>query len=55
MTILEKIRQAKTKQDLDFLTQEIIFSPDHKENIEAFKVRLKELENSSVEGREGQL
>lgn len=44
MQLIEKIQQAKTKHDLDLLTQEIIFSADYKENIEAFKKRLAELE-----------
>ena len=54
MTILEKIQQSQSKKDLDKLTMEIILSPNHKKNMEAFKVRLSELNNVSVEGREGQ-
>jgi len=44
MTILEKIQQAKSKQDLDKLTMEIILSKNHKANIEAFKKRMAEME-----------
>lgn len=44
MTILEKIQQAQSKQELDGLAIEIILSANYKECMEAFKARLKELE-----------
>lgn len=47
MTILEKIQQAQSKQDLDKLTMQVILSPDHKVNCEAFRVRVEELEGKN--------
>ena len=47
MTLLEKIRTAKTKHDLMFLTMEIILSKDYKENLEEFKRKDEELRNEA--------
>lgn len=44
MTLLDKIRSAKTKRDLDLLVMEVILSKDYKENAKAFKAKMKELE-----------
>lgn len=48
MTLLDKIKSAKTKEDLNFLSIEIILDQEHfSENQRAFIVKLKELENEA--------
>ena len=47
MTILEKIKSAQTKRELDRLAMEVILSKDHAENMTAFEARLVELEKKN--------
>lgn len=48
MTLIEKITSAKTKDDLNLLSMEIILDNEHfSENQRAFIAKLKELENEA--------
>lgn len=47
MKLLEKIRTAKTKQDLNKLAYEIVLSPDYRVCCEEFKKRSEELRDET--------
>ena len=47
MTLLDKIKNAQTQHDLDILAMEVILSPNMRDNLDAFKIRAKELENEA--------
>lgn len=48
MTLLEKIQQSQSKEELDLLNMEIILNQEHfPENQRAFISKLKELENEA--------
>jgi len=47
MTLLERIRSAQAQHDLDLLAMEVILSPNMRDNLDAFKIRAKELEHEA--------
>ena len=50
MTLLEKIRTAKTRKELNLLVMEVILSKDYKENAAAaFKKKNEELRDETGE------